>query len=70
MYSTLNYSINIFFARFHRKYGMPGVFGIVDGTHICIRKPDAHIEHVYYAVRKASHTKNVQIVSIFILCYI
>ena len=43
---------------------MPGVIGLVDGTHISIRKTNVDVEHVYYAVRKASHTKNVQIVSV------
>ena len=43
---------------------MPGVIGLVDGTHILIKKPNVNVEHVYYAVRKASHTKNVQIVSV------
>ena len=49
------------------KYGIPGVIGIVDGTHILIRKPDANVEQVYYAVRKASHSKNVQKQSKFLL---
>ena len=42
---------------------MPGVIGVVDGTHIYIKRPDNNVEHVYYSVRKAAHTKNVQIVN-------
>lgn len=51
--------------QFYEKFAMPGVIGIVDGTHISIKKPSANVEHVYYAVRKARHTKNVQIVCDF-----
>lgn len=41
---------------------MPGVIGVVDGTHIHIKKPENDVESIYYAVRKAAHTKNVQVV--------
>lgn len=41
---------------------MPGVIGLVDGTHILIKKPSEEVEHVYFAVRKSSHSKNVQVV--------
>ena len=51
------------YCRFFTKYGMPGVIGVVDGTHIYIKKPENDVEFVYYSVRKAAHTKNVQIVS-------
>ena len=71
VYSTLNIIFvlkTIIFnniLRFFAKYGMPRIIGVVDGTHISIKKPNVDIEHVYYAVRKSSHTKNVQIVSIY-----
>ena len=53
----------LLYIRFFIKYGMPGVIGVVDGTHIYIKRPDNNVEHVYYSVRKAAHTKNVQIVN-------
>lgn len=53
--------IYIFF-RFYQKHGIPGVIGLVDGTHISIKKPKKKVEFVYYATRKSSHTKNVQVV--------
>lgn len=43
---------------------MPGVIGLIDGTHILIKKPAIDVEHVYYAVRKSAHSKNVQVVII------
>lgn len=42
---------------------MRGVIGLIYGTHICIKKPPKNVEHVYYAIRKSTHTKNVQVVS-------
>lgn len=45
-------------------YGFPGVIGLIDGTHVLIKKPETSVEHIYYCIRKASHSKNVQIVII------
>lgn len=56
--------------RFFDKFTMPGVIGLVDGTHISIKKPDNEVECVYYAVRKAAHTKNVQVVGYLKYSYI
>lgn len=50
--------------KFFRKYGIPGVIGCIDCTHVVIKKPSRNVEHVYYAVRKSAHTKNVQMVCI------
>lgn len=58
----LNWSFYYFTYRFYAK-GMPGCIGLVDGTHIVIKKPKNTVEHTYYSVRKSCHTKNVQIVS-------
>lgn len=41
---------------------MPGVIGVIDGTHILIKSPKKEVEHVYYAIRKSAHSKNVQVV--------
>ena len=54
-----------YFYRFFTRYGMPGVIGVVDGTHFYIKRPENDVEYVYYSVRKAAHTKNVQIVRYF-----
>ncbi|KOB69990.1 Uncharacterized protein OBRU01_16140, partial [Operophtera brumata] len=48
--------------RFYVKFGVPGVVGCVDGTHVCIIKPSVH-EEAYYC-RKGYHSLNVMIVSI------
>lgn len=58
-----NVILNNFVTRFFEKFEMPGVIGHVDGTHISIKRPKFDVEHVYYAVRKSAHTKNVQVVS-------
>lgn len=51
--------------QFSAKFGMPGVIGLIDCTHISILRPPSDVEQVYFAVRKAAHTKNVQIVCDF-----
>uniref|UniRef100_A0A1B0DFT1 DDE Tnp4 domain-containing protein n=1 Tax=Phlebotomus papatasi TaxID=29031 RepID=A0A1B0DFT1_PHLPP len=48
--------------KFFRKYGIPGIIGCIDCTHVVIRKPSRNVEYVYCAARKSAHTKNVQIV--------
>ncbi|XP_055707853.1 putative nuclease HARBI1 [Phlebotomus papatasi] len=48
---------------FYERFGIPGIIGLIDGTHILIKRPPNNIEHAYYAVRKSSHSKNVQIIS-------
>lgn len=50
--------------RFFERFGMPGVIGLIDCTHVSIIRPAKETEQSFYAVRKASHTKNVQIVSL------
>lgn len=52
--------------KFQEAHEFPGVIGCVDGTHVHIISPEKFREHVYYSVRKSSHTKNVQIVSYII----
>ncbi|KAJ8917089.1 hypothetical protein NQ315_013008 [Exocentrus adspersus] len=50
--------------RFHRKYGMPGIIGCIDGTHVAIvppRNDPEHPEHIYVN-RKNYHSLNVQLV--------
>ncbi|XP_049885031.1 putative nuclease HARBI1 [Pectinophora gossypiella] len=45
---------------FYQKFGMPGVLGCIDGTHIAIVKPTQY-EHRYFN-RKRYHSINAQIV--------
>lgn len=47
--------------RFFDKYGMPGVIGCVDGTHVAI-VPPKNQEHIYVN-RKNYHSINTQLVS-------
>ncbi|XP_055714952.1 putative nuclease HARBI1 [Phlebotomus papatasi] len=61
-FPTTREDINFAKRIFYEKYSFPGVLGCIDCTHVCIKKPPVEVEHVYYAVRKASHTKNVQII--------
>lgn len=56
---------NVIKGQFFNKFGMPGVIGLIDCTHVSILRPLIDVEQAYYAVRKASHTKNVQIVCDF-----
>ena len=60
---TIKFNKFFFVFRFYEKFNIPGVIGLIDGTHITIKKPPVDVEHVYYATRKSCHTKNVQIVS-------
>lgn len=46
--------------RFQRRFGLPGVIGCIDCTHIAIVKPNQE-EHLFYN-RKGHHSLNVQIV--------
>ncbi|XP_055681261.1 putative nuclease HARBI1 [Lutzomyia longipalpis] len=47
---------------FYRKFLLPGIIGCIDCTHVSIKRPKREIEQAYYAVRKAAHTKNVQVI--------
>lgn len=51
--------------RFYEKYGIPGVIGVIDGTHIAIVPPKSddpiYPEHVYVN-RKGYHSINTQLV--------
>lgn len=49
-------------AEFYEKFQLPGVIGLIDCTHATMIAPNREEEHVYYSVRKACHTKNVQII--------
>lgn len=46
---------------FNRKYGIPGIVGVVDGTHIILSALPHNIEQPYVN-RKGLHSLNVQIV--------
>lgn len=46
---------------FERKYGIPGIVGVVDGTHVILSSLPHNIEHAYVN-RKGLHSINVQIV--------
>src|SRR5258705_13861913 len=54
-------------ARFMDKYRMPGILGIVDGSHVALIGPPVqdpiHPEHVYVN-RKGSHSVNAVLVNI------
>lgn len=47
---------------FFEKFKLPGIVGIVDGTHIPILKPNVD-EHVFFN-RKGYHSLNVMVVSL------
>jgi hypothetical protein len=46
--------------RFFNKYGLPGIIGCIDGTHVSIVAPIEN-EHLYLN-RKCYHSQNVQII--------
>ncbi|CAG4931410.1 unnamed protein product [Parnassius apollo] len=46
--------------RNYQKFGIPGVLGYIDGTHIKLKKPTQHEE--LYVNRKGEHTLNAQMV--------
>lgn len=48
------------FNRFYEKFGIPGVIGCIDGTHVAIVRPNEHEER--YVCRKKYHSLNVQVV--------
>lgn len=52
--------------RFFEKYGIPGVIGVIDCTHIAIVPPNTddpfYPEHIYVN-RKGYHSINTQLVS-------
>lgn len=48
-------------ARFLDKYNIPGVIGIIDGTHVAISAVNHHVENAFVN-RKGLHSINVQIV--------
>lgn len=55
------YYLNIcIFCSFFNKFGIPGVLGCIDGTHIEIVRPILHEER--YFCRKHYHSLNVQLV--------
>lgn len=55
------------FLRFFSKYGLQGVVGVIDCTHIAITPPkkndELYPEHIYVN-RKGYHSINTQLVSI------
>lgn len=55
----------ILMLRFFEKFGIPGVVGVIDGTHIAIVPPKSddpvYPEHVYIN-RKGYHSINTQLV--------
>ncbi|XP_037962511.2 putative nuclease HARBI1 [Plutella xylostella] len=51
---------NLIRAEFYEKFGMPGVLGCVDGTHVAIVRPSQHEER--YFCRKHYHSLNVQLI--------
>lgn len=53
---------------FYGKYGIPGVVGCIDGTHINIVGPNKN-KHLYYN-RKGKYSLNVTLVSLFKNMYI
>lgn len=55
----LYFSIQVF-----EKPGFPGIYGLIDGTLILIKRPKKDVEQSYYSVRKTAHAKNVLLVSI------
>lgn len=58
---------NISIYRFFNKFGMPGVLGCIDCTHVAIVRPIENEERYY--CRKQYHSLNVQLV-IYLLNYI
>lgn len=53
---------NVLKQEFYEKFQLPGIIGLIDCTHATMIAPKRDEEHVYYSVRKACHTKNVQII--------
>lgn len=49
--------------QFLEKFGMPGVIGCVDGTHVKIMAPSEDVRHLYYN-RKGYYSLNVMLVNI------
>ncbi|KAF9787681.1 hypothetical protein SFRURICE_020248 [Spodoptera frugiperda] len=47
--------------KFYNKFGMPGVLGCIDCTHVAIIRPQEHEERYY--CRKQYHSLNVQLIS-------
>lgn len=47
-------------ARFEEKYGLPGVLGVIDGTHVALAALKNDIEHAFVN-RKGFHSINVQV---------
>lgn len=64
-----NYELHCFF-RFFSKYGLQGVIGAIDCTHIAITPPKkddpTYPEHIYVN-RKGYHSINTQLVSTFLI---
>lgn len=47
---------------FYEMRGVPNVIGLVDGTHVPIRRPTRGPEEPLYVCRKGGHSINVQII--------
>lgn len=55
-------------SRFQSRFGLPGVIGCIDCTHVALVKPNEE-EHLFYN-RKGYHSLNVQMVIVFIYRYL
>ncbi|KAJ8712003.1 hypothetical protein PYW08_008957 [Mythimna loreyi] len=51
---------NIIKSKFYQKFGIPGVLGCIDGTHVAILRPHIHEERYYN--RKGFHSLNAMII--------
>lgn len=53
-------------SRFYNKFSIPGIVGVIDGTHVAIVPPisvhEIYPEHIYVN-RKGYHSINTQLVS-------
>lgn len=56
-----NDNINAKKELFFQKYGLPGIIGVVDGTHVAVTALSHEIENAYMN-RKGFHSINVQII--------
>lgn len=59
---------NLFDCRFYQQSGVPGIVGVIDCTHVAIKKPPLN-DPIYpeniYVNRKSYHSINVQLVMEF-----
>lgn len=56
-----NDQLNEMKASFLRKYNVPGVLGVIDGTHVAVTALSKDVEHAFVN-RKGFHSINVQMV--------